>query len=221
MPNLNIPRHISLSRYQAIYDSALEASRTGRPIGDTITGLLEDLRCTDYICSQWQITDDESGTTRLIGEIVQLLLNHRGDATDLCIMTALHGLFVHGRWRYCIQDENLCFAMVSTVIAASEDFFVTYTSPDIFGAITDVITLDEWPFPEHRHITKQMLSDGYVETLEALCNGAFGSAWWQLVDPWASRGSAIDMILITRPPLVNFPSRLSSPQLPDLADLTS
>jgi hypothetical protein len=204
--------HIDLPHFQERFDAIVEARRNNQKSSYMVYSILEDLRCTDFISSRWLVTDDEPGVARLIFEVLKLLLDHRGGTTDLDVSTALHGVLEHDRWRYCINDPDCCFALVGTIIQVSENFAIS-----AFQEIPAATSHDDWPFPEHKKITAEMFANGDPETLESFCNAAFGSAWWQLVDPVNTHGSVIDMVVGTRPPLVNFAAQTSAVSLPTLA----
>lgn len=162
-------------------------------------------------------TDDEPWVAKALMRVLRLTLARQGLMTPVETSSAIMGVLAHNRWLYCVQDREACFDLVATILNAVEYFPDGGKHLNLFTAIYHAMHDTRWPYPAHASITVDDLQNGSPSALETLCSEAFGYAWWHLVDA-ASSISVTELVLATRPELVNFASMHQESALPTLGN---
>lgn len=213
--------HVDLALARSAFERVLLSSANEAPIRDRVLEILGALgrRGTDENDYYFHKTDDEPGVARLLASVLALVLHEPDDVKDSDIAVLLVSLLSCKRWAHLLDNHDAFFHLVCAFVFATERFEpVTIAMGNLYRALLHTMADAQWPFPEHQAIDPTRLADGRRPVIQELCDGALGPVWWQVAAPAPDVSCVFDVLLNTRPQLLNFACHTEALDLPPLPD---
>jgi hypothetical protein len=199
----NTIRHVDIDRAQRLFNEMMEMSADGTPAATDIMSLLSALYCNGLMedAFSYEATDNEIGVSKLLFATLGEVLHHPEDDNDVEIALLIESLIAHGRWRFASMEDY--FNLACALVLLAEDVVpdqVNFTN--VFRDTSIAMSSPDWPFPGHAGLGEDFLKYGGEDSVRSICAGAFGTIWWDVMDPKLNSCSVVDMLLTTTPPLL-------------------
>jgi hypothetical protein len=212
-------RHVDTERVLRVVGAIAAALDAKEPRGFLIRDFMHIIHASSVAgdLSNFDLTDDEPFVADQLMGLLNILLRDPFESGDLVIAEVIYGMLSHGRWRRFKGDHDSFFNIMAAVAYLAENVIASSEYlRNVFGAIAEAFSSAGWPFPGHAGIDGADLRAGQFPVLQCLCDGAFGSAWWQLIVPEVDEVNVALAILSTRPSLLHFASPACDIVLPEL-----